>query len=76
MEFNISINLVTYKGLILLEFFYELSDELYLLVLFAKNTPLLGFVFPGELCLFLYNSDFDNPSDPVEEHLNNLWNLN
>jgi len=76
MEFITRIDPVTLKRLLLLEFLHELSDELYLLVSFAKNTPLLGFVFPGELCLFLYNSDFDNPSDPVEEHLNNLWNLN
>ena len=66
MEFNISINLVTYKGLILLEFFYELSDELYLLVLFAKNTPLPVSIFSDELCLFLHNSDFNNSPNPIE----------
>jgi len=66
MEFATCINPITYKRSLLLEFLHELSDELHLLVLLAKNTPLLIFIFSVKLCLFLYNSNFDNSINPVE----------
>jgi len=66
MEFATSIDPITHKRRLLLEFLYELSDELYLLVLLAKNIPSSGFVHSVGLCVFLCNSDFDNSSNPIE----------
>jgi negative regulator of genetic competence, sporulation and motility len=66
MEFTTGINPINHKGLILLEFFYELSDELYLLVSFTKNTPLPFSIFSNELRIFLHNSDFNNSPNPIE----------
>ena len=56
MEFTTCFNLVTHERYILLEFLYELSNELYLLVLPTKNKNLPNFVFFDELRVFLRNS--------------------
>lgn len=66
MEFATCVNFITHKRFFLPEFLHELSDELYLLVSLAKNTPLPGFVLSVELCLFLYNSDSGSSADSVE----------
>jgi uncharacterized protein YqhQ len=66
MEFATSTDSVTYKRLILLEFLYKLSYELYLLVSPTKNKTLLDFIFYNEFYLFLYNSNSDNSSDTLE----------
>jgi hypothetical protein len=66
MEFTTCLNPISYERFLLLEFLYELSYELHLLVLFTKNIPLLIFIFSHEFYLFLCNSDSDNPSNPIE----------
>jgi hypothetical protein len=66
MEFVTCTASVSYKRSVLLEFLHELSDELYLLVLFTKNTFLFVSIFFTELCIFLYNSDRNNSSNTVE----------
>jgi hypothetical protein len=66
MEPTACVDTVIHKRFFFLEFLHELSDELYLLVLLAKNTFLLGFVFSDEFCIFFYNIYFDNPSNHIE----------
>jgi len=66
MEFTTCLDAVIHKRFFLLEFLHELPNELYLLVLLAKNTPLFGLVFSDEFCIFFYNSYFDNPSNNIE----------
>jgi hypothetical protein len=65
MEFVTGITFIGHKRFILLEFLYELSDELYLLVPPAKNKTLFDFIFYNEFYLFLYNSDYYNSSDTI-----------
>lgn len=66
MEFAARADLFPHKRFFLLDFLHELSDELYLLVLLAKNIPLSSIVLSDELCLFLCNSDSDNSADSIE----------
>jgi len=66
MEPTTCVDTVIHKRFFLLEFLHELPDELYLLVLFAKNPFLLNFVFSDEFCLFFYNSYFDNSPNHIE----------
>ena len=65
MEFVTYIDTVIHKRFFLLDFLYELSDELHLLVLLTENTLLLDFIFYDEFCLFFYNSYLNNPSAPI-----------
>ncbi len=66
MEFAARTTSFTHKRFFLPEFLHELSDELYLLVSFAKRTSFHGLFLSGKLCLFLYNSDSDYSADPIE----------
>jgi hypothetical protein len=66
MELTTCIDTVIHKRFFFLEFLHELPNELYLLVLLAKNTFLLGFVFSDEFCIFFYNSYFDNSLNHIE----------